>query len=344
MVPQPPAIIGYLRCEIGISPEITDLIDEISQDRSHGASELARQAVGVLKTATERSQAESARAFLAEQEDIGQRLVSARPTMAPIYNLINPLLKAITIATEGQSLEATRQIAMATADEAVNNSLQAVAQTARYGSRLVADGDRIMTHSYSSTVVATLKEAFTKVEKGETAINGASDEGDSEDTEGLKGFEVIVTRSGPVSAGERTARELGGCGIPVTFIDDTAIGLYLPTVNKVVIGADRICADGMLVNGIGTYQRAVACEKNKVPLYVICETLKFDLRVKSDQVDPEEKDPSELIDPGSLPPGTTIKNPYFDITPLEMVTAVVTENGLLTARNLASVWQDIVAT
>jgi len=323
-----------------ISPEISALIEEISQDRSHGASELARQAAVVLRTAAEQSQAESARAFLAEQEDIGQRLVSARPTMAPIFNLVNPILKAITIATEGQSLEATRQIAIAAVEEAVSSSLQAISQIARDSSRLVAGGDRIMTHSYSSTVVAMLKEAFATLGKEETA----AEEDDDGEIKEVKGFEVIVTRSGPGRAGERTARELGDCGIPLTFIDDTAIGLYLPTVDKVVVGADRICADGRLINGTGTYQLAVACEKSNVPLYVICETLKFDLRMKSNEIDLEEKDPSELIDPGSLPPGTIIKNPYFDITPLEMVTAVVTENGLLTARNLASVWQDIAAT
>ena len=327
-----------------ISPEITSLIDEISDDKSHGASELARQAVTVLRVAAEHSQAESARAFLREQQAIGQRLISARPTMAPIFNLVNPLLKAINIETEGRSLESTRQLTIATVDEVVSNSIQAVAQIARYGSRLITDGDRIMTHSYSSTVVAVLKEAFAQLGKEVTPENKTPGKDAGEETGEAKGFEVIVTRSGPGRAGERTARELGGCGIPLTFLDDTAIGLYLPTVNKVMLGADRICADSKMVNGIGTYQMAVACEKSNIPLYVICETLKFDLRLKSNQVDLEENDPSELIEPGSLPPGVSIKNPYFDITPLEMVTAVVTENGLLTARKLLSVWEDIITT
>ncbi len=177
-----------------------------------------------------------------------------------------------------------------------------------------------MTHSYSSTVVAVLKEAFTK----------------------HRDIEVITTRSGPGRTGEKTARELGLCGIPLTFIDDTAMGLYLATVNKVMVGADRVCADGKVINGIGTYQLALASEKADIPFYVLCDTFKFDPRLKGEEVDLEEKEPSELVKPAKLPPEVKIKNPYFDITPLELVTAVVTENGLLAPKNLSVIWKDIL--
>ena len=94
-------------------------------------------------------------------------------------------------------------------------------------------------------------------------------------------------------------------------------------------GADRICADGKLVNGIGTYQLALAAKMRGIPFYVFCETLKFDPRLKGDEVDLEEKDTSEVVEPGRLPPEIRVKNPYFDVTPLELVTGIVTENGLL---------------
>jgi len=163
-----------------------------------------------------------------------------------------------------------------------------------------------MTHSYSSTVAATLKEAFNK----------------------YGNISVIATRSGPGGSGAITARELVGYGIPVTFIDDTAVGLYIPMVNKVIIGADRICADGKIVNGVGSYQLAIAAEKTRIPLYVLCDSLKFAPRLKSEEIDLEEKEPSEVIESGRLPPGVKVKNPYFDITPLELVTGIVTEAGL----------------
>jgi ribose 1,5-bisphosphate isomerase len=151
--------------------------------------------------------------------------------------------------------------------------------------------------------------------------------------------EVITTRSGPGGSGEITARELGLYGMPVTFIDDTAIGLYLSTVNNVVVGADRVCADGTVVNSVGTYQLALASKKANIPFYVLCETLKFDPRVSSGEVDLEEKEPSEVIEPGRLPPEVRVKNPHFDITPLEMIIGIVTENGLLTPGEVISYMQ-----
>ncbi|MFC1941127.1 hypothetical protein ACFLWL_01770 [Chloroflexota bacterium] len=147
---------------------------------------------------------------------------------------------------------------------------------------------------------------------------------------------MIVTRSGPGRTGERTAQELGVYGIPLIFIDDTAMGLYLSTINKVVVGTDRICADSKVINGIGTYQLALAAKSTKIPFYVVCDTLKFDPRLGSTEVNLEEKEPSEVVEPGRLPPEVKVKNPYFDITPLELVTGIVTENGLLAAEEVIS--------
>jgi len=211
-------------------------------------------------------------------------------------------------------LATVKSFALSQADELVGASLQAIARIVNYGSELVADGDRIMTHSYSSTVVAVLKEAFAR----------------------HKHIEVIATRSGPGRTGQRIAQELSHYGLTVTFIDDTAIGLYISATNKAMVGADRVCADGNIVNGIGTYQLALAAEKAGIPFYVLCETLKFDPRLKSGQVDLEEKEPSEVVEPGRLPPQVRVKNPYFDITPLELVTGIITENGLLLPKEVIS--------
>jgi len=290
---------------MSISPEIVSLIDEIKNDKTHGASELARQAAKVLSVAAERSQAGSIEQFLLEQREVGGRLTSARPAMAPLFNIITRLLNAISGVE--MSLDSIRRFTISKADEAVNDSLQAIARIAKYGSELIADGDKIMTHSYSSTVIEMLKAAHTK----------------------QKNIEVITTRSGPGHTGEAIAQQLSLYGIPVTFIDDTAMGLYISTANKAVVGADRICADGQVVNGIGTYQLALVADRAGVPFYVLCEALKFDPRLRGEEVDLEEKEPSEVVKPGALSPEVRVKNPYFDITPLKLVTGIITENGLL---------------
>jgi len=293
---------------MSISPEIISLIEEIKKDKTHGASQLARQAVEVLKITAERSQADNLNEFQLEQREVGERLMSARPAMAPVFNIVARLLKAISQKSVEMDLPSIRRFTISRADEVIGKSRQAIAQIAQYGSELIAVGDRIMTHSYSSTVVAVLKEAFTK----------------------YRNIEVITTRSGPGRTGEKIAQELEYYGIPVTFIDDAAMGLYLLTVSKVVVGADRVCADGKVINGIGTYQLALAAKMAGIPFYVFCETLKFDPRLKGDEVDLEEKDTSEVVGLGRLPPKVRVRNPYFDITPLELVTGIVTENGLLT--------------
>jgi len=303
---------------MNINSDIAILIDEIRDDRIHGASQLARQAVSVLKIATELSQSSSVTQFLQEQREVGDRLISARPSMAPIFNIISGLLDTMAEKAEETDLDAVKHFAISKFGEASKNSLRAVAQIAMYGSELITAGDRIMTHSYSSTVVEVLKEAFNK-------------HGD---------IEVITTRSGPGRTGEKIAQELRLYGIPITFIDDAAVGLYIPIVNKVMVGADRVCADGKIVNGIGTYQLALATREMGNPFYVLCDMLKFDSRLGSEVVDLEEKEPFEVVEEWSLPLGVTIKNPHFDITPLELITGIVTENGLLMPEEVVHYLQD----
>lgn len=305
---------------VDISAEINSLIEEIRDNKTDGASSLARRAVRVFKTAAERSQTETAREFLLEQKEIGKRLISVRPSMAPVANIVTRLLRETVRKNRGMDLESVRELTISTVDELVYDSLKAVSEISKYSSRLINDGNKILTHSYSSTVIAALKEIHTT----------------------HKNIEVVATRSGAGRIGEKTASELAKHGIPVTFIDDTAAGLYISTVDKVMVGADRICADGRVVNGIGTYQLALASEKAGIPFYVLCETLKFDAMLKSDDVELEEKEPSEVIEAGRLPPEVRVKNPYFDITPLELITAIVTENGVLTAEKLSTIWKEIL--
>ncbi|TET25695.1 MAG: hypothetical protein E3J67_03335 [Dehalococcoidia bacterium] len=279
---------------MNISPEIISLIDKIKNNKTHGASQLARQAARVLRTAAEHSRAETADQLLLELKGAGERLISARPAMAPLANIIIYLLKATREKSVAMDLASARRLVIAEADEAIKRSQQAVTRIARYGAEIMADGDRIMTHSYSSTVVAMLRETFNK----------------------KRDIKVIITRS----SGRRTAKELGRYGVAVTIVNDDAIDLHIAGVDKVVVGADRLCADGKLVNGIGTYQLALAARKANIPFYVLCEMLKFDPRLRGEEVDLEE--PSGVSHPG------------FDITPPQLITAVITENGLLTLKEV----------
>jgi translation initiation factor eIF-2B subunit delta len=295
-----------------INPEIISLINEIKEDKVHGASELARQAAEALRITAELSQAKNADRFLQELKEAGGQLKLIRPAMASVFNIITVLLDRVTAKAGDVTVDSLRRAVVSEVEAAIYDSLGAVTRIAKHGAGQINDGDKIITHSYSSTVVTMLETTFAK----------------------RSNIDVIVIRSGTGRSGEALATQLSEGGIPVTFIDDAAMGLYMPIVNKVVVGADRICVDGSLINGIGTYPLAVMAQRFGLPFYVLCETLKFDLGLKGGEVDLEEKDPAEVAAPGVLPPEVKVKNTYFDITSSELIAGVITENGLFTSEEV----------
>jgi len=292
-----------------IREEIEVQIEGIKTNTTDGASELARQAILVMKAAAETSEADNARDFLLELKEVGKQLIAARRTMASIPNIITRYLREIIKEDRKNDLEAMKRQAVSLAEDMYRNSVNAVSKIISNTAELIENKDVLLTHSYSSTVVAAIKQIA-----------------------GLKrGIKVIVTKSGSGRYGERTVRELAEAGIPVMYIDDTAVGLYVSGVNKVLVGADRITADGKVINGVGTNTVTAAAKVNTIPVYVLCETLKFDFTISSSKVDLEEFGNTGLIDEGVLPPNVKISNPAFDITPLDFVTAIISENGVVTA-------------
>jgi ribose 1,5-bisphosphate isomerase len=297
-----------------IRAEIEAKIEAIKNNTTDGASELARQAILVMKMAAETSQAENTRDFLLEQKEVGKRLIAARRTMAPIPNIITRYLREIIREDRKDDLEATKRQAVSLAEDMHRDSVNAISKIIGSTAELIENNDVILTHSYSSTVVAAIKEIAVL----------------------RRGIKVIVTKSGTGRYGERTARELAEAGIPVMYIDDTAVGLYISGVSKVLVGADRITADGKIINGAGTCTVTAAAKMNSIPVYVLCETLKFDFAVSSSKVDLEERGNTGLIEEGVLPPEVKISNPTFDITSLDFVTAIISENGVVSADTLVT--------
>ncbi len=131
------------------------------------------------------------------------------------------------------------------------------------------------------------------------AFNIAKDSG--------KGFEVLVAESESEGKayGELVAAELRGYGIPVEVIPDDAIGDAVARVSKVVVGADSILEDGSLINGTPTHRLAVAAKAHRIPFYPVCEMSKFSIR-----------------DDFELEPG-------FDLIPKELITGIITEQGMM---------------
>jgi len=201
-------------------------------------------------------------------------------------------------------------------DEEANRAI------ARFGVGLVPEDAGILTHCNTGdlatvtggTALGIIREAFRAGRR----------------------LRVFADETRPRFQGLRlTAWELGRAGIPVTVIPDGAAASVMRSgqVDLVLVGADRIAANGDVANKIGTYSLAVCARAHGVPFYVAAPVSTFDLSCPSGEAIPiEERDASEVLGPAGLdwpPPGARVFNPAFDVTPAELVSAIVTERGII---------------
>jgi methylthioribose-1-phosphate isomerase len=147
-------------------------------------------------------------------------------------------------------------------------------------------------------------------------------------------IEVIVPETRPYLQGSRlTAWELHQDGIPLTLITDNMVGHFLRTggVGAVVVGADRIAANGDTANKIGTYGIAVLAKENNVPFYVAAPISTIDLSLPTgDQIPIEERSPAEVTHAAGIRTAPDVRAAHiaFDVTPHRYITAIITENGV----------------
>jgi methylthioribose-1-phosphate isomerase len=153
-----------------------------------------------------------------------------------------------------------------------------------------------------------------------------------------KRVHVLVDETRPRLQGARlTAWELEQYGIPYEIICDNMAGYFLRSgqVQKVLFGADRIAANGDVANKIGTYMLALAAHDNGVPVYSVAPTSSIDLSLADGNLIPiEERDPDEVLGlqfhgERVAPQGAKARNPAFDVTPARLITAIVTEKGIV---------------
>ncbi|MCW6168848.1 MAG: S-methyl-5-thioribose-1-phosphate isomerase [Thermoplasmatales archaeon] len=196
-----------------------------------------------------------------------------------------------------------------------------------YGNQLISDGSKILTHCNAG--------ALAVVDWG-TALapmRVAHDEG--------KSIFVFVDETRPRLQGARlTAWELLQEGIDHAIISDNAAGFYMKRgeVDLAIVGADRIASNGDFANKIGTYEKAVVAKANNVPFYVAAPGSTFDFSIKTgDEIPIEERSEDEVLTINGKnigPKGSAAKNPAFDVTPHEYVTAFITEYGIFRPEEL----------
>jgi methylthioribose-1-phosphate isomerase len=191
------------------------------------------------------------------------------------------------------------------------------------GAELLADGSRVLTHCNTGSLACAGYGTALGV------IRAAHEAG--------RHPTVWVDETRPVLQGSRlTAWELDRLGIPATVLVDAAAGLLMATgkVDCVLVGADRIAANGDVANKVGTYALAVLARHHRIPFYVAAPLSTIDPACPSGSAIPvEERTPDEVAFIGGrrmTPAATAIANPAFDVTPARLISAIITENGLAT--------------
>jgi methylthioribose-1-phosphate isomerase len=253
-------------------------------------------------------------------------LGATRPTAVNLFWAIDRMKRTFQKAkTEGKSVTEIQQILVDDAKAIHDEDIESQRLIAKFGGELIDDNSTVLTHC-NAGALATGGVWGTAL----GVIRGAVDQG--------KHISVIADETRPYMQGARlTAWELMQDDIPVTLITDSMSGHVMKKgrVQAVVVGSDRIAANGDVANKIGTYMVAVLAKRHGIPFYVAAPLSTVDLNCPTgDEIPIEERDIREVThmkDVQLAPDDTVVSNYAFDVTPNELVTAIITEKGVARA-------------
>jgi len=250
-------------------------------------------------------------------ENAKKILFETRPTAV---NLVWGLDKIMQVANKATSADEIRNNVVEYAKKMAEEDIQINMTIGKNGSELFNDNDTIMTHCNAGALATVGYGTALGV------IRATKDSG--------KNVKVIVTETRPVQQGSRlTAFELKHDGIDVILIPDTAVGYTMANglVNKIIVGADRILRTGHVYNKIGTYQIAIMAKQHDISFYVAAPLSTFDMKSNPEDIIIEQRKASEVTgigDKKTAPDGIDVINPAFDMTPPELISGIITENGI----------------
>jgi methylthioribose-1-phosphate isomerase len=325
-----PEEFTYVRCE---TPE--QMWEAIKVLRVRGAPAIGIAGAMGLVLGVRDSDADDFESFLADLRGVKEYLETSRPTAV---NLFWALERMERTARENFDLSVPelKERLLGEAKRIREEDMQTCRRIGRNGAELLRDGDAVLTHCNAGGLATAdygtaLAVIFAAVEQGK-AISAYADE----------------TR--PLLQGARlTTWELKQAGVPVTLICDNMAAQVMREgkVDAVIVGADRIAANGDVANKVGTYGLSVLARHHGIPFYVAAPVSTFDLELASGEEIPiEERDPEEVTRWGGrviAPEGIDVYTPAFDVTPAAHVTAIITEKGVIReprAERIASLLQE----
>jgi methylthioribose-1-phosphate isomerase len=259
--------------------------------------------------------------FLAAMDRASALLAASRPTAVNLFWAIKRMNRRLA-AAPSESPAAIAAALLAEAHDIRDEDVAANRALGAYGAALLSDGARVLTHCNAGALATAGHGTALGI------IRSAVEAG--------RRMSVFVDETRPFLQGARlTAWELVEEGIPATLIADVAAGHLMSRgeIDAVIVGTDRVAANGDVANKIGTYQVAVLAHRHGIPFYVACPLSTLDLDLASGAEIPIEERPAWEVtgfaDVRWAPPDIAVRNPAFDVTPAELVTALVTERGVI---------------
>ncbi len=253
-----------------------------------------------------------------EFDRIYDELLSTRPTAVNLKWALDRMKKVFNESKHHGDL---KNILIAEAKKIKKEDIQTNKTMGKHGQALLNDGDTVLTHCNAGALATAgwgtaVGVVYSAVQAG-------------------KEINLIADETRPVLQGARlTAWEAQRFGVPVTVICDNMAASLMAKglINKVLVGADRIAANGDAANKIGTYSVAIAAKHHGIPFYVVAPFSTIDSKTPTGKEIPiEERDFDEVKTINRVqivPTGISIKNPAFDVTPNELITGIVTERGI----------------
>jgi methylthioribose-1-phosphate isomerase len=258
--------------------------------------------------------------YIKHLEAVLKQFAAARPTAVNLFFAIDRMRQAI----KGKNTVASIREALVKAAVAVHREEdRAMAALSKHGAALIEDGFTVLTHCNTGQLATGVRYGTAL-----GVIKAAAEQG--------KSISVYADETRPLLQGSRlTAWELSRLHIPFTIITDNMAGYFLSQhkIDCVIVGADRIAANGDTANKIGTYSLAVLARENHFPFYIAAPTSSIDISIKSGASIPiEQRSPQEVLKLQGIaiaPAGANAANPAFDVTPAKYIAAIVTEKGIL---------------
>lgn len=311
-----PHQVNYIECS-----DHRDVAEAIRKMRVRGAPAIGVAAAFGLYLGIIDSKAKSYGKFLKEFAEIEKEFSQTRPTARNLFWALERM-KFVLEENRDNSPEILKGLLLREAGEILREDQDLCQKIGENGAALIDDGDRILTHCNAGSL------ATAGIGTALGIIYTALDEG--------KKVKVYADETRPALQGARlTVWELIQAGVDTTLICDSAAGILMrrKMIDIVLVGADRIAANGDFANKIGTYTLAILAKEHGIPFYAAAPYSTIDLSLKSGEdiliEEREESEVTQILSHRIAPDGTKVFNPVFDVTPHQYVDGIITDRGLL---------------